>query len=354
MQAVRYYGPEDVRVEEVEQDSVQSDDVRIEVSACGICGSDLGEYVGGPITIPEDPHPVTGERLPITIGHEVAGTVTEVGRNVDIPVGTTVVVNPIVWCGDCRYCDEGKYRLCEAGGFVGLSGGGGGFAENLVVSAEKAVPVPAGMPADRAALVEPFTVGVHAVKQSGLRAGDSAAVFGCGPIGTTVVQAAVAAGADPVYVSEPRAARRTLASTSGADEVIDPSERDPVRAIDEGTDGGVDVSFEVAGVEPSVNQALRSVRSDGTVTIVSIFEEDVAIDPNDVVMPETTVVGTAAYQGGPLSGREFGTTIRGFADGSLDPSPLVTSEIQLERIVEDGFERLLDEDSEEIKILARP
>lgn len=354
MQAARYYGPKDIRIEDIEPDTVGPNDVRIAVAACGICGSDLGEYVGGPITIPDEPHPVTGEQLPITIGHEIAGTVTEIGENVDIPVGTNVVVNPIIWCGRCQYCDEGKYRLCESGGFVGLSGGAGGFAENVVVSAEKVVPVPDDIPVDRAALVEPFTVGVHAVKQSGLRAGESAAVFGSGPIGLTVVQVAVAAGAGPVYVSEPRAARRSLALESGADEVIDPTERDPVKAIRERTGGGVDVSFEVAGVETSVNQSLEAVRSGGTTTIVSIFEETVNVDPNDIVMPETAVVGTAAYEGGPLSRREFGTTIRNFATGTFDPSPLVTSEITLDNLVENGFERLVAEDGEEVKILVRP
>ncbi|WP_231187611.1 2,3-butanediol dehydrogenase [Haladaptatus sp. DYF46] len=354
MRAARYYGPEDVRVEEVEPDTVGSNDVRVEIAACGICGSDLGEYVGGPITIPDEPHPVTGERLPITIGHEMGGTVTEVGESVDIDVGTHAVVNPIIWCGECRYCDEGEYRLCESGGFIGLSGGGGGFAENIVVSAEKIVPVPDGIPAHLAALVEPFTVGVHAVQRSGLGAGDSVAVFGSGPIGLTVVQAAVAAGANPVFVSEPKANRRSLAKECGADEVIDPTDTNPVETIRKHTDGGADVSFEVAGVEPSVNQSLAAVKSGGTTTIVSIFEETIDIDPNDIVMPETTVVGTAAYRGGPLSGREFGTTMKNFATGAFDPTPLVTSEIELENIVRDGFERLLDGESEEIKILVRP
>lgn len=354
MRAARYHGPKDVRIEEIDPDTVGPDDVRIAVQACGICGSDLGEYVGGPITIPEEPHPVTGERLPITIGHEISGTVTQVGESVDVPVGTNVVVNPIIWCGSCRYCEEGKYRLCESGGFVGLSGGGGGFAENVVVSAEKVVPIPDALPLDQAALVEPFTVGVHAVSRSGLEAGDSVAVFGSGPIGLTVVQAAVAAGAAPVYVSEPRAARRARASECGATEVMDPTAVDPVETIRGRTAGGVDVAFEVAGVESSVEQAITVVKSGGTTTIVSLFEETVGIDPNAIVMPETTVVGTAAYQGGPLSGREFGTTIQNVARDVFDPSPLVTSEIRLEDIVEEGFERLLDTQSEEMKILVRP
>ncbi|MFU1783309.1 2,3-butanediol dehydrogenase [Haloarcula japonica] len=354
MRAARYYGQQDVRIEDIEPASVGPDDVRVAVTACGICGSDLGEYVGGPVTIPDEPHPVTGEELPVTMGHELTGKVSEVGSNVDIDIGTRVVVNPIIWCGNCQYCDEGLYRLCSSGGFVGLSGGGGGFAENLVVSAEKVVPLPEAVPSEFAALVEPFTVGVHAVAQSGLDAGDAVAVYGGGPIGQTVLQSALAAGAGPVYVSEPQATRRALAAEYGADEVIDPLEVAPVEYITSETNGGVDTVFEVAGVEQTVNQALRTTKSGGTGIIVSIFEEGVEINPNDVVMPERAVVGTAAYEGGPLSAREFGTTLRNFATGVFNPKPLVTSRIALDDIVEEGFEALLDRDREEMKVLVEP
>lgn len=353
MRAARYHGPRDVRIEEIDPATVGPNDVRVEVAACGICGSDLHEYAAGPITIPDEPHPVTGDALPITTGHEIGGTVVETGADVDLEEGTTVAVNPIVWCGDCRYCDEGNYHLCESGGFVGLSGGGGGFAENVVVSAEKVVPVPDGVPAEIAALAEPFTVGVHAVEQSGLGSGDTVAIFGSGPIGLTVLQAALAAGAESVYVSEPRDGRRALAADCGADETIDPSTADPVSRIREDA-GGVDVAFEVAGVEQSVNQALAVTRAGGTTTVVSLFEDSIAIEPNDIVVAERSVVGTAAFEGGPLSDREFGTTVRRFATGEFDPEPLVTSRIDLDGIVEDGFERLLADGSDEVKVLVRP
>lgn len=353
MRAARYYGPRDVRVEEVDPETVGASDVRVEVAACGLCGSDLHEYAAGPITIPEAPHPVTGDAIPITIGHEIGGTIVETGADVDLEEGTDVAVNPIVWCGDCQYCDEGNYHLCRSGGFVGLSGGGGGFSENVVVPAETVVPVPDTVPAELAALVEPFTVGVHAVEQSGLRPGDAVAVFGSGPIGLTVLQAALAAGAGPVYVSEPQATRRTRAADCGADETIDPSAADPVSTIRDET-GGVDVAFEVAGVEQSLNQALAVTRSGGTTTIVSLFEDSVSIEPTDIVVSERTVVGTAAFEGGPLSDREFGTTVRNFATGEFDPESLVTSRIDLENIVEDGFERLVADGSDDVKILVRP
>lgn len=353
MRAARYYGPRDVRIEDVDPDPVGANEVRVEVVACGICGSDLHEYTAGPITIPEEAHPVTDEALPITIGHEIGGRIVETGENVVHKEGTNVAINPIIWCGNCQYCVDGSYHLCQSGGFVGLSGGGGGFSENLVVSAEKVVPLPDGVSAESAALVEPFTVGVHAVERSGLRPGDSAVVFGSGPIGLTVLQAALAAGAEPVYVSEPRITRRELAAEYDADETIDPSETDPVSYIHDEI-GGVDVAFEVAGVEQSFNQALTVTRAGGTTTIVSLFEGSISIEPNDIVVTERSVIGTAAFEGGPLSDREFGTTIQNFASGKFDPDPMVTSRIDLEDIIGEGFERLLAEDSNEVKVLVRP
>lgn len=354
MRAARYYGARDVRVEDVEPQSLGANEVRVEVAACGICGSDLHEYAAGPITIPDSPHPVTGESVPITIGHEIGGTVSETGDDVSVAVGTDVAVNPIVWCGECRYCDEGNYHLCSAGGFVGLSGGGGGFSESVVVTADQVVPLPEGVPVEIAALVEPFTVGVHAVRRSGVGLGDSVAVFGSGPIGLTVLQAAAATGANPVYVSEPNPSRRRLAEECGADEVIDPTSTDPVEYVAERTGDGVDVAFEVAGVEQSLNQALASTRSGGTTTVVSLFEDAVSIEPIDIVTGERTVVGTAAFHGGPRSAEEFDVTLANFASGAFDPEPLITSRIDLDEVVEGGFERLLDEESEEVKILVSP
>lgn len=355
MRAIRYHDARDVRVEDVPDPTAGPGEVEIEVDACGICGSDLHEYVAGPMTIPgEEPHPVTGEQTPITLGHEFSGVVVDAGEGTSIPVGTDVAVNPIVWCGECLYCEEGYYHRCVNGGFVGLSGGGGGFSERVVVSEEKAVPLPEGLPVELGALAEPFSVGLHAVRRSGIDLGDSVAVFGSGPIGLTAVQAARAAGAGRVIVSEPRKARRELAAECGADTLIDPTAEDPLSRIDEEVPGGVDVAIEVAGIEPTVNQAIRGTRRGGNVTIISLFEEPVEILPTDIVLGERTVTGTLAYLGGPLSDREFSMTLSNFASGAFDPEPLITARIGLPEIVEDGFERLLDPDSEQVKILVRP
>lgn len=268
--------------------------------------------------------------------------------------GDPVAINPILYCGECRQCIEGNYHLCDSGGFIGLSGGGGGFAETVVVNAEKAIPLREDIPLEYGALVEPLSVGLHAVRRSGIRAGDTVAVFGSGPIGLSVIQCARAAGAGQLFVSEPRTARRERAADAGADHLIDPMAVDAVDEIVAETDNGVDAAFEVAGIEATFNAALESTRPSGNTTVVSIWEETVNMPPNTLVLGERTLNGTLAYLGGPRSGEEYGMVIDMLADGTLDPDPLVTDRIGLDDIVDDGFEALLDEESEQVKIFVKP
>ena len=356
MQTATWHGQRDIRVEEKEVANVERNDVRVEVDTCEICGSDLHEYTAGPIFIPEgEPHAVSGEKAPITMGHEFSGVVDEVGDGVtDLNEGDSVAINPILYCGECRQCRQGNYHICDSGGFIGLSGGGGGFAESVVVSAEKAVPLREDVPLEHGALVEPLSVGLHAVRRSGIQAGDAVAIFGSGPIGLSVIQCARAAGAGQIFVSEPRAARRERAADSGADHLIDPTEVDATDEIHAATDGGVDAAFEVAGIEPTFNAALESSRPSGTITVVSIWEEKTSIPPNTLVLGERTLTGTLAYLGGPRSDEEYGMVIDMLADGMLDPDPLVTDHIGLDGIVNEGFESLLDEESDQVKIFVKP
>lgn len=356
MQAARYHGRGDIRVESIDESELGTDQVRVDVDSCGICGSDLHEYAAGPIFIPEgEPHPISGDVAPITMGHEYSGKVSEVGGDVTgLSVGDAVAINPILYCGECRQCREGNYHICDSIGFTGLSGGDGGFAENVVVSAEQVVPLVEGVPLEYGALVEPLAVGLHAVRRSGLQAGDSVAVFGSGPIGLSVIQSARAAGAGKIYVSEPRAARRDRAVDCGATDTIDPTETDAIEFITDETGGGVDVTFEVAGIEPTYKAALQSVRPSGTMTVVSIWEGEVSSHPNNIVLGERTITGTLAYLGGPRADEEYGMVIDMLADGTLDPKPLITDRIGLDDIVDDGFESLLDTESDQVKILVKP
>lgn len=357
MRAARYYGRRDVRIEEVDEQLLVPEGVRIDVDACGICGTDLSQYASGPTAVPiDEPHPVTGATAPVTLGHEFSGVVTEVGEAVERLVeGDRVVVNPIVPCRACGYCRRGDYRLCERFANVGLHGNGGGFAENAVVPASNVVRLPEGFPVGLGPLVEPLSVSMHAVRRSGMSAGDRVAVFGAGPIGLGVVQAARAAGAREVLVSEPRAARRELAGELGGDVLLDPEIEDPVERIRDATGVGVDVAFEVAGLEATVNAAIRSTAKGGTTVSVAAAREATIRPNHDFVLAERSFVGSFAYDCVPHSeDGEFGTVMRMLADGRLDGAAMIGDRIGLDELVTAGLDPLSGPDDDRVKVLVDP
>lgn len=357
MRVAHYYGPEDLRVESVEEPEIGEDEVRIDVTAAGICGTDLHEYTDGPDLTPagSSPHPLTGASLPVPLGHEFSGVVSEIGSTVSgIEAGDPVTVNPAIVCGDCRYCSEGRHNLCESVANVGLSARSGGFSERTVVPAANVVPLPKSIPVEYGALVEPLSVGVHAVRRSRLQAGDSVAVFGAGPIGISIVQAASAAGAREIFVSEPRRRRREIADTVGATTTLDPASADAVETISSATGGGVDVSLEAVGIEPTFRAAIESTKRGGQITCVGISDDDVALTPNELVVVERSINGSNGYLSGPLAAREFEMAIRFLESGEFDPEAMITGRIGLEDIVDGGFEDLLDPGSEHVKVLVEP
>jgi (R,R)-butanediol dehydrogenase/meso-butanediol dehydrogenase/diacetyl reductase len=352
MQAAMYYGQRDVRVEDIAEPTVGSDEVLVDIGAAGICGSDLHEYTAGPISIPTDsPHPLTGVTTPVPMGHEFGGTIGEIGENVrEVTVGDVVAVNPILSCGDCPYCNTGRQNICESLGFIGLSGGGGGFSQRIVVPSQNVIELREGMTPTDGALIEPFSVGVHAVRQSPLQLGDTVAVVGAGPIGLMVIQAARSAGAERIFASEPHPDRRRLATECGADIAVDPTAESLAEQVQSETDVGVDIAFEVAGLEPTLDQAIKSTKRGGHTTVVSVFEDRVAVEVNDISMLERSVNGTRAYHAGGRAHDDYEIAVGMLAEGHFDAEPLVTDHIALSNIVEDGFEQLL-KDKSSVKIL---
>lgn len=349
MRAVRWHGPKDIRIDDIPEPTPKKGEVKIKVHWCGICGSDLHEYLAGPIFIPRDKeHPLTQEKAPVVLGHEFSGEIVEIGEGVtEFEIGDRVAVEPIIACGKCEYCAQGKYNICTSLGFHGLAGGGGGFAEHTVFPAEFVHKLPDELSYEEGALVEPIAVAVHSVRRSKLKQGDTAIVFGCGPIGLATIQAVRAAGAKDIIAVEVAKKRKEYARNFGATIVLDPTEINIPQEIMRLT-GGVDVAFETAGIQATMVDAINCVKAGGQVVVTSIWEKEISINPNFIVLTEKELIGTIAYR------HAFPATMQLMADGRISTDGWITKKITFDEIVESGFEELIKNKDQHVKILVRP
>lgn len=348
MKALRWHGQKDIRLEDIPEAELRLGWVKLRVKWCDICGTDLHEYLGGPIFIPAGkPHPLMGEQAPITLGHEFSGEVVEVADDVtNFKAGDRVAVEPIVMDFESEENKKGLYNLDPKMGFYGLAGWGGGFSEYAALPAYMLHKLPDSVSFEQAALTEPAAVAVHAVRQSRLKVGDSAAVFGAGPIGLLIVDALKAAGASQIFVVEPSKERRAKAESLGAT-TIDPTAQDPVDAIRAATHGGVDVSYEVTGVGPVLTQCLDAVRPQGEMMVVSVWEKPAELHPNKIILSEKHVSGIIGYR------HVFPATLALMERGYFKPEDFVTDKIALDDVEEKGFGQLL-KDKSQVKILVSP
>lgn len=351
MKAARFHARKDVRIEDIPEPDLRPGAVKIAVAWCGICGTDLHEFLEGPIFIPPPgrPHPLTGETAPVTLGHEFSGTVEELGEGVSgLSIGDRVVVEPYFVCDECGPCREGDYNLCTKMGFIGLAGGGGGLSEKVVVDARWVHPI-GDIPLDEAALIEPLAVAYHAVGRSGVEAGDVAVVGGAGPIG--LLTAAVLKGLGvTTIVTELSAARKEKAVSSGvADHLLDPSSDDvKARVLELTGELGADAAFECAGVNAVLDTMLDVVKPAGVVVNVSIWGRPATVDMQKIVLKETDLRGTIAYCG------DHAAAIRLVQEGKVNLKPFITGRIPLGDLVDKGFDTLINHNDTAVKIIVHP
>jgi (R,R)-butanediol dehydrogenase/meso-butanediol dehydrogenase/diacetyl reductase len=346
MKAARWYAAKDIRVEQIEIPSPNKGQVKIAVQYAGICGSDLHEYVHGPQLIPVDqPYPLNGHQGVTTLGHEFSGIVEEVGENVShIKVGDRVVVEPIYKNFDSPFVTSGEYNLGEHLGFIGLAGNGG-FAKYVIVEDYMIHKIPDTMSFEQGALVEPAAVAVYSVLQSGLKIGQSVLVSGAGPIGLLCAQAAIAAGASTVIVTDVAEKRLAKAREIGATHVFNATDSDLPSKIKALTNGlGVNVFLDCAGVQASYDTGIASTRNGGTAVLVALFGKPVMHNALDQVLREVTIKGVIAYR------NIFPQVISLIDSGRMEVEKLVTNKIGLDNIVSDGFEALVN-NPEQVKIL---
>ena len=350
MLALVYHGAKDIRLEDWPEPEPGPGEVKLQVTYCGICATDIEEWQFGPLYVQHGtPNPISGRMAPIVMGHEIAGRVVETGPGVDgLEVGDGVAVQDVMSCGECFWCRRGDRSSCPHQAITGFSADGG-LAEYLAWPADLCVKLPDHVADDEAALIEPASVAAHAVRRSGLRPGERAAVVGVGTVGLLTLQTLKAAGAG-VFAIDLKARNLALAAAVGADAVIDASVDDPGPALLDLTDGvGPDVVFEVSGGVETPVQAIQWVRPRGRVVLVGIYSHRPSFSFHDIVGGEKEVIGSVS-----LEGRDTREAVRLLSEGKLQVRDLISEVIPLSRVIEDGFERMLSPEKDLFRILVRP
>jgi (R,R)-butanediol dehydrogenase/meso-butanediol dehydrogenase/diacetyl reductase len=349
MRAVRYHAARDVRVEEVpEPRHLGAHELLVRPRFCGICGTDLHEYVAGPIVTPIEPHPLTGAQNPQILGHEFAADVLEVGAGVTAArPGDRVAIMPLIFCGQCYFCLRGLNHLCTRMACVGLSWDWGGLGELAVVAEYQVAVLPDELSYEQGALIEPAAVAEYGVQRGGVRPGDSVLVAGAGPIGALAVLAARAAGAGAVYLSEPNQVRAAAATGLGADAIFNPAETSVPDELRERTGGiGVDVAIECAGNARALNDCVSATRRAGTVVQTGLHVGPAEVHPMVWSQNDLTIAGTWCYR--VYDWQRIGALIQ---SGAFPVERVITSRIGLDATVPEGIEALIDPGGSELKIL---
>jgi len=241
-------------------------EVQVRVEAVGICGSDMHSYAEGAVGD-------TPCVYPMVLGHEPAGAVTKLGAGVGgLDVGDRVACEPALFCYHCELCQSGRHNLCTAMRFLSTPGHPGFFRETVNLPVANVAVLPRGLGSSEGALVEPLSVALHSLRLSPPALGETAVVFGAGPIGLLTVAVLKLAGCGRVYAIEPLPHRRELATRMGADVAIAPA--DAVPAVLTDTRGrGVDLVLDCAAKADTYNACLQVARPGGRVVYTGIGTE---------------------------------------------------------------------------------
>ena len=354
MKAVRFHDKRDIRVEEVAPPAkrLEANQVLIKPIICGICGTDLHEYIAGPIVTPRTPHIYTNATLPQILGHEFSAHIVDVGSAVThTKPGDRASIMPLITPRNDYFARRGLYHLSGKMGCVGLSWDWGGMGELAVVNDYNVMPIPPTLTDVQGAMIEPSAVALYAVDRGRVQAGSTVLVSGAGPIGALVILAARAAGAAKIFVSEPNAARRKLATRllPGV-VVVNPLEQDLLAVVAADTEEGVgvDVAIECVGLEGSLNACAKAVRRGGTLVQVGLHMKPAAIDAMLWAQKDTALEATWCFR------VEMWPRIIAMIEAGMYPvEKVITAEIAAENVVRDGFEQLLDPAGRNLKILVR-
>lgn len=332
MKALVYAGPKKAELRDIEAGKKKEGQVRIDVTYCGVCGSDIGIYLGT--------HPRA--KAPLVFGHEFLGVAAEDGKKVK--KGDRVVPYPLLSCGHCKACRNGNEHVCNTLGLIGIDVDGG-MCESVYVDEDVLYKVPDGVSDKAAAVIEPLAVLVHAIHMSGFEPLDTAVVTGAGPIGMLCAVMLKHAGASQVFISDVAEKRLEAARELGMIPV-NPMKEDLEAAVKAATDGeGCDVFFECSGAASTAMQMTDITRVRGKICMVSVHKQPHEVNLRDVNFKEQTLVGTRVY-----TKDEFAQAVELTKKLEKELEKIVTHVVPL-RDSEKVFDMIADPDCGTIKVV---
>lgn len=338
MKCVKIKGVKEFAVSEINEPE-NSDKVIVDVKKCGICGSDIHNWV-------------MGAPAGLVMGHEFCGIVTNPGSRKDLKVGDRVTALPISPCDNCEACKTGNPQYCPEtwSNALGLSlTSPGALAPKTSIRPDMVLKVPDSISDEEVAMTEPTAVGLHAVNLANIKIGDKVLVIGAGIIGLVSAMFAKKAGASNVVISEANIARAEKAvALKVADKYYDAKDENMLKKVYEDTIKGYDIVIECCGNEPAVTSALMAVKPGGTVVLVGVATGAINIPTVVAVTRELTLKGAIAY-----TKEEFQTCIDLMANKEIDVLKFVSDTISLEE-VQKAYERLTSGNDDAIKILVDP
>lgn len=345
MKAQVFYGPQDMRLEDIPTPSPKEGELLIKVEACAVCGTDVRIYYSGHHNV----------KPPQIIGHEITGTVVEIGSGVEgYSIGDKVTVVTPVGCGHCKYCISGRVNLCSSFRAIGYNFPGG-YAEYMVLPQEavrqgNAIKLPPNADLEEASLIEPLSCVLNGQKYLNIGFTDTIVVIGSGPIGCMHTAVARAKGARKIILADIQAKRLEMAKPFGADIFVDSSKEDLVEVVKRETDGvGADVIIVAAPSGQAQEQALQMVAKGGRISFFGGLPGDranITLNSNIVHYNEVSIFG--AYASNKYQYYEAAMLL---SSGRVSLKKLITHVLPLEELVK-GIE--LVRQGEALKVVIKP
>ncbi|NLX69753.1 MAG: alcohol dehydrogenase catalytic domain-containing protein [Clostridiales bacterium] len=349
MKAAVWHGYKDIRIEDVPEPEVKPGHVKIKVAWAGICGTDRHEYVGPNFIPTKRPHRLTGRTAPLIMGHEFSGIITEVGEGVTgWKVDDRVTANGTLSCGECPMCLAGRDNICYKLGFLGVSTDGA-FAEYVIVNQKRLFKIPDNVGLKEAVLCEPLACGKHALDLMNLDIRDKTVVVsGDGIIGISAAIACLQAGAKNLIVSGIGTSKKEFIEGLGA-RYVNVAEEDLVDVVSDITESAMaHIAFECVGVEASLHNVIKATRPGAAVMIMGVFEKPPVFPMNDFQEGEKVLYTSQAHL------YEIGDCLELMSQGKYPYiHKMITGVVDLENIVEGGFEEMNGHPNDHIKMLVR-